>query len=267
MNPILLAVLTVGGIGLFAGLLLAVFSIVMAVPVDEKAEEITECLPGANCGSCGYSGCSGYASALSKGETTNTALCNPGGAEVSKKIAEIMGLEAGVIKPMAAVVLCQGYDDTAEKKMNYIGVDSCRMAQQLYGGEKECIFGCLGLGDCVNVCPFDAIHICDGVARINPLACRACKKCVNTCPKKLIELLPLHETKAAVLCKNHNKGVVARKECKSACIGCMKCVKVCESGAVTVENFAAHVDYDKCTGCGKCHEACPVKCIDILNLS
>ena len=111
MNPILLAVLTVGGIGLVAGLLLAVFSIVMAVPKDEKAEEITECLPGANCGSCGYSGCAGYASALSKGETTNTALCNPGGAAVSKKIAEIMGLEAGEIKPMAAVVLCQGYND------------------------------------------------------------------------------------------------------------------------------------------------------------
>ena len=141
------------------------------------------------------------------------------------------------------------------------------MAQQLYGGEKECIFGCLGLGDCVKVCPFDAIHICDGIARINPLACRACKKCVNTCPKKIIELLPLHETKAAVLCKNHDKGVIARKECKSACIGCMKCVKTCEAGAVTVDKFAAHVDYDKCTGCGKCHEACPVKCIDLIKLS
>ena len=115
-------------------------------------------------------------------------------------------------------------------------------------------------------CPYHAINICDGVARINPAICKACKKCVAACPKGLIELMSLNKSKAAVLCKNKDKGAIARKECKMACIGCMKCVKACEAEAVTVANFNAHVDTTKCTGCGKCHEVCPVGCIDILNL-
>ncbi|MCD7774161.1 MAG: RnfABCDGE type electron transport complex subunit B [Clostridiales bacterium] len=267
MTGIVTAVLTVGIIGLVCGIALAAASIALAVPTDEKAEAVTEMLPGANCGSCGYSGCAGYASALSQGKTANTALCNPGGAETSKKIAEYLGLAAGDVKPMSAVVLCQGNKSNASIKMDYVGVDSCKMAAQLFGGPKDCIYGCLGLGDCVKACPYNAIKICDGVARVNPALCKACKKCIENCPKGIIELLPLGESRAAVLCKNKDKGVLARKECKMACIGCMKCVKVCESGAVTVVNFNAHVDTEKCTGCGKCAESCPVKCINILNLA
>lgn len=266
MDTVLLAAIIVGVIGLVCGIALAVASIVFAVPVDEKAEAITEILPGANCGACGYSGCAGYAAALSQGQTTNTALCNPGGNEASAKIAECLGLEAGTVEPSAAVVLCQGNCDNASTKMDYDGVDSCRLASQLFGGPKDCVYGCLGLGDCVKACPYHAIHICDGVARINPALCKACKMCISTCPKGLIELLPLNKSKAAVLCKNKDKGVLARKECKMACIGCMKCKKVCECDAITVESFNAHVDTSKCIGCGKCEEACPVGCIHILNL-
>ena len=264
MHLIIIAVVIVSVIGLIAGLGLAVASKVMAVPVDEKAEEIQAALPGANCGACGFSGCSGYAAALSEGKTTDTGRCMPGGAEVSKAIAKITGLAAGDVIPMTAVVLCQGNKHNADTKLNYVGVKSCKMATQLFGGPKECVYGCIGFGDCVEVCPYDAIHICEGVARINPLACHACKMCVNTCPKGIIDLMPLHETKAAVMCKNHDKGAQTRKDCKAGCIGCMKCVKACEYGAVTVENFCAKVDYDKCVGCGKCHEACPVKCIDVI---
>ena len=188
----------------------------------------------------------------------------PGGAEVSKAIAKITGLAAEDVVPMTAVVLCQGNIHNTDTKLNYVGVKSCKMATQLFGGPKECVYGCIGFGDCVEVCPYDAIHICEGVARINPLACHACKMCVNTCPKGIIDLMPLHEAKAAVMCKNHDKGAQTRKECKAGCIGCMKCVKTCEYGAVTVENFCAKVDYEKCVGCGKCHEACPVKCIDVI---
>ena len=259
MHLIIIAVVIVSVIGLIAGLGLAVASKVMAVPVDEKAEEIQAALPGANCGACGFSGCSGYAAALSQGKTTDTGRCMPGGAEVSKAIAKITGLAAGDVVPMTAVVLCQGNIHNTDTKLNYVGVKSCKMATQLFGGPKECVFG-----DCVEVCPYDAIHICEGVARINPLACHACKMCVNTCPKGIIDLMPLHEAKAAVMCKNHDKGAQTRKECKAGCIGCMKCVKTCEYGAVTVENFCAKVDYEKCVGCGKCHEACPVKCIDVI---
>ncbi len=263
---ILTAVLIVAGIGLVLGLGLAVASVVMAVPTDEKADRIRECLPGANCGACGFSGCDGYAAALSKGETETTSLCAPGGNAVSAQIAEILGVAAGEVMPEAAVVLCKGHNGVAARKYEYSGVLSCRMATQLLGGPKECIYGCLGLGDCVKACQYEAIHICDGVARINPVQCRACTMCVNTCPKNLIEMMPLHRVTAAVLCKNHDKGAVTRKECSAGCIGCMKCVKACEYGAVKVENFAAHVDYKKCVSCGKCHEVCPVGAIDLVDM-
>ena len=264
---IFIAVLIVSVIGLLLGLGLSVASKVMAVPVDKKAEKIREVLPGANCGACGFSGCDAYAAALSEGKTEKTTLCIPGGTEVSKEIAEITGLSAGVIKPSAAVVLCQGNKHNASDKLIYSGVQSCKMAHQIFGGPKDCIYGCVGFGDCVEACPYGAIHICDNVARINPLMCRACKMCIDTCPKHLIQLMPLHEMKAAVLCNNHDKGAATRNQCKAGCIGCMKCVKVCEAGAVTVDKFCAKVDYDKCTGCGKCHEVCPVGSIDLIDLN
>ena len=267
MNSILLAVIIVSAIGVIAGFGLAIASKIMAVPVDEKAEKIRECLPGANCGACGFSGCDGYAAALSKGEVTNTALCAPGGKDAAAAVAKVAGLEASCIEPMAAVVLCQGNKHNAVDKLVYSGIESCSMATQVFGGPKACIYGCMGFGDCAKVCPFDAISICDGVARINPAKCRACKLCVTTCPKHLISILPVTKVKAAVLCANHEKGAQTRKECKAGCIGCMKCVKVCDVGAVSVTNFCAKVDYDKCTGCGKCQAACPVHSINLLDMT
>lgn len=266
MSPILLAVIIVSAIGLIAGLGLAIASIVMAVPVDEKAEKIREALPGANCGACGFSGCDGYAAALSEGKTTDTALCAPGGSAVSKEIAAIAGLAAGEIMPQAAVVLCQGNRHNCGTKLEYSGVKSCKMATQLFGGPKDCIYGCIGFGDCIEACQYDAIHICDGIARINPLQCKACKMCVKTCPKGIIKMLPLNRPVAAVLCANKEKGALTRKQCKAGCIGCMRCVKACEYDAVKVENNCAKVDYEKCIGCGKCHEECPMNSIDIIEL-
>jgi Na+-translocating ferredoxin:NAD+ oxidoreductase subunit B len=265
-NPIVIAVIIVSAIGLLAGLGLAIASIIMAVPVDERAENIAAALPGINCGACGYSGCAGYAKALSTGETTNTALCSPGGTDVSKEIAILTGLEAGEVLPSAAVVLCQGNAHNTGTKLQYSGVKSCKMATQLFSGQKTCNYGCLGFGDCVHVCDYDAIHICDEIARINPLACRACKKCVAACPKGLIEMMPLHEAKAAVLCANKEKGAITRKQCKTGCISCTRCVKVCEFDAVTIVDGCARVDYDKCTACGKCVEVCPTKAIAMIDL-
>ncbi|MCR5151176.1 MAG: RnfABCDGE type electron transport complex subunit B [Clostridiales bacterium] len=264
---IISAVIIVSVIGAIAAFILAVASKIFAVPVDEKAEKIRECLPGANCGACGYSGCDGYAAALSSGKETNAALCNPGGNDAAKAISEITGLAAGEIIPSAAVVLCCGFNDNAVQKLEYQGVMSCRMATQAYGGPKECIYGCIGYGDCVNVCEYDAISICNGIARVNPSKCRACKKCTKVCPKGLIEMMPLEVTKAAVVCKNHDKGAVTRKECSAGCIGCMKCVKNCPQQAITIDRFCAKVDYEKCIGCGICHEQCPVGAINIITLA
>lgn len=259
MDAILFPVLIVAGIGLLAGLILAVASIVMAVPKDEKAEAIQELLPGANCGACGYSGCSGYAAALSKGEA-KPGLCAPGGPETAKAIGKLLGSGDVEMEQKVALVYCLGSQDNTTDKMDYDGLSSCAAAVQLAGGASSCRFGCLGLGDCVKACQYNAITVCNGVANIDPAACKACGQCVSACPKGLIHLAPV-KPQAVVRCSNCDKGAATTKVCKVGCIGCMKCVKTCEAGAIRVENFHAIVDPEKCTGCGTCAETCPRHCI------
>lgn len=267
MTGVIWAVVIVSAIGIVAGILLSVASEIFAVPKNETEEKIRECLPGANCGACGFSGCDGYAAALAKGETESVSQCAPGGNAVAKKIGILIGKEATAIKPMAAVVMCGGDCDHANDKLEYQGVMSCKAAMQLYGGHKSCPYGCLGYGDCMNACPYEAITMCNGVARVNTMACHACRACQRACPKGLIEMLPLETTMAAVLCHNHDKGAQTRKDCTYGCIGCGKCTRTCPNGAVTMDNFVAKVDPELCTGCGLCHEACPVKCIDLIRLN
>lgn len=262
MNQILLPVLIVAGIGLIAGLGLAIASLVMAVPKDEKAEAILELLPGANCGACGYSGCSGYAAALSKGEA-KAGLCSPGGAQTAAAVAELLGGAPVEVEYKTALVHCLGsYDNTADK-MEYDGLPSCAAAAQLAGGISSCRFGCMGFGDCARACNYGAITVCNGLASINPARCRGCSLCVSACPKHLISFVPL-KSQAVVRCSSCDKGAATNKVCKIGCIGCMKCVRACEFGAVRVENFHAVVDPQKCTACGKCVEVCPRHCITML---
>ncbi len=258
---ILIAVLIVVVIGLIVGIVLAVASVLMAVPVDEKAVQIQEQLPGANCGACGFSGCSGYAAALSKGEA-KLGLCSPGGQAVIDAIAPIIGAESVQSVPKTAVVHCNGNDDNTSKVTRYQGLQSCLAATQLYGGMGECSYGCIGFGDCMAACEYGAIKVCNGVAIVNPEECKACGKCVEACPKKLISIEP-KKPHAVVKCSNCDKGALTRKSCKVGCIGCMKCVKVCENDAVKVENFHAVIDPEKCTACGKCVEQCPQKVIHL----
>lgn len=263
MMNYLLPVLLVAGIGLIAGLGLAIASILMAVPVNQKAQELREALPGNNCGACGYSGCDGYAEALANG-AKNTGLCTPGGPHTAEKLASILGVEAASVARSAAVVRCRGTADCAKKSYDYQGADNCRMAAQLGGGPIDCKYGCIGLGDCVRACAYDAIRICNGVSVIDPAKCKACRMCVAACPKNLIHIASIEHDRADVLCRNQDKGGVTRKKCTAGCIGCMKCTKVCPEGAVTVTDFVASVDPTKCTGCGACAEACPTGCIQIL---
>ena len=262
MNPIVLAIIIVSVIGLVAGLGLAVASAVMSVPKDEKAEAILECLPGANCGACGFSGCSGYAAALSKGEAEN-GLCSPGGSAAAKKIAGVLGVEMGEVQLKTALVHCMGTFDNTGNKMEYQGVQSCAAANQMFGGVGSCHFGCMGLGECMQVCEYGAITVCNGVAHIDATKCRGCSKCVKACPKGLISFEPLKPI-AVVRCKNCDKGGQTGKVCKVGCIGCMKCQKACPTGAITVEHFLASVDATKCTGCGACVDACPRGCVSLL---
>lgn len=259
MNPILFAVLVVAGIGLIVGIVLAVASAVMAVPKDEKAEAILEALPGANCGACGFSGCSGYAKALADG-SAKPGLCSPGGEETAKAVAAILGTKAEKSIKRTAVVHCSGSLQHTENKMEYQGISSCAAAVQLGGGPGKCAYGCIGLGDCKAACEYDAITVCNGLAAVNPDKCKACTMCVSACPKKLISILPVKK-QAQVLCSSCDKGAQTKAACSTGCIGCMRCVKACEFGAIKVEKFHAVVDPSLCTGCMKCVESCKQGCI------
>lgn len=259
MNDILFAVLVVAGIGAVVGIVLAVASIVMAVPKDEKAEEVLEVLPGANCGACGYSGCSGYATALAHGEAEN-GLCSPGGEETVKAIAKVLGQEATQTIRTTAVINCNGNSENTKDSMEYQGIRTCKSAVQLYGGTKDCKYGCIGFGDCAKVCEYDAIQIVNGVAVIDYRRCKSCKKCVLECPKNLISITPV-KPQAVVLCSNCDKGGQTRKDCAVGCISCMKCVKVCPTKAIKITNFNATINADLCVGCFECVEQCPQHCI------
>jgi len=260
IKGIIIAALIVGAIGIFIGLFLGVAGLKFKVEVDPKEEEVLGALPGNNCGGCGYAGCSGLAAAIAKGEAPVNA-CPVGGEPVGKKIAEIMGVEAESATPMVAYVHCQGDCNRAKTDYEYSGVEDCRVAAFVPGGgPKSCNSGCLGYGTCVKVCPFDAIHIVNGVAVVDKEQCKACGKCVAVCPKHLITMKP-KEAKIAVACSSADKGPVAIKVCEVPCIGCGLCVRGCPIQAIRVENFHAIIDYEKCIGCGLCKEKCPKKAI------
>ena len=180
---------------------------------------------------------------------------------MAAKIGEIMGVEAGDMEKKVAFVKCAGTCEKASSKYKYFGNEDCVSAVSVPGGgPKACEYGCTGFGSCVKVCDFDAIHIVNGIALVDKEKCVACGKCVDTCPKSLIELVP-YSAQHKVACNSKAFGKAVKEVCAAGCIGCKLCVKTCEDGAISVENNIAHIDYSKCTGCGKCAEKCPAKVI------
>ncbi len=260
LTAIAIAAAMVGGVGLIIGVLLGVASEAFKVEVDEKEEKVRACLPGNNCGGCGFPGCDGLAAAIAKGEAPVSA-CPVGGQPVAAQIAEIMGVVACVEEKKVAFVKCAGSCDKTNVRYEYYGNMDCRQLQVVPGaGDKGCVYGCLGYGSCVKACKFDAIHVVNGVAVVDKEKCTACGQCAAACPKGLIELIP-YRAGHMVQCSSQDKGKDVKLVCQQGCIGCMMCQKVCEAGAVTVENNLARIDYNKCTNCGKCALKCPVKVI------
>lgn len=260
ITGILTATIIVGAVGIFVGLFLGVAGIGFKVKVDEREEKVLAALPGNNCGGCGFAGCSGLAAAIAKGKAPANA-CPVGGEAAARKIAAIMGVEAGSTERMTAFVACQGSCEKTKTDYEYHGIEDCRMMSFVPGGgPKSCNSGCLGYGSCVKVCPFDAIRVVNGVAVVDREACKACGKCVAVCPKHLISLIP-YSAKYAVACSSADKGPVTMKACDAGCIGCGICAKNCPQQAVTVADFHASIDQEKCVGCGVCAEKCPKKSI------
>ena len=260
VSSILIPVLVVGGMGLIFGVLLGVASKVFAVKEDERVPKILEVLPGANCGGCGFAGCSAYATALCKGGV-KTNMCPVGGDAVSEKISEIMGVKNEVKEKMVARVLCNGSPERAVQKYYFDGPRDCYSASRLGGGEKMCAYGCLGFGSCVKVCKFGAMRIKDGVAYVDIDKCVACGACAEECPKKIIKILPL-KSKYTITCKSVEKGKITRRDCAVGCIGCGICAKACPKGAITISEHLAVIDPNKCVNCGICAQKCPQKAIN-----
>ena len=255
LSNILQAVLVLGVSGAVFGLILAIASRVFAVHVDERLEPITEALPGANCGGCGYSGCVGYARAIIEdGVALN--LCASGGNEAAATIAAIMGVEPQIVERKVALVKCRG-GDLMLRKADYEGIQDCAAAMKVAGdGPTFCSYGCLGFGNCVAQCKFDAIHIVNGAARVDPEKCVGCMMCAATCPRHIIVPVPVHQD-VVVACSSHERGATLRKYCQIGCLGCHICEKACQHDAIHVTDNLAAIDYDKCVSCSACAEKCP----------
>jgi len=240
----LTAIIALAALGLLASFGLSIAARVFAVKTDPRTERIEEELPGANCGACGLPGCGELAKRIAEGKADIDA-CPVGGEDTARRIAEIMGVDfSGGSDRKVALVLCAGDNTQALKKYHYNGIYDCGAADILFGGDKACSYGCLGLGTCARACPFEAIEMLPrGIAWVDPEKCTGCGKCVEACPKGIIRLVPI-ERKVHILCSSHDKGGEARKKCKVACIGCRKCVKEAPEGAINMEDFLAVVNYD-----------------------
>ncbi len=246
-------------IGLLAGILLTVASKVFEVETDPRTDEVNEALPQVNCGACGYSGCADYAKAIvENGEKVN--LCKPGGNASAEKIADIMDVKAEAAEAVRAVVRCSGNCNTEKTDFEFQGVDTCKNAKRFYGGMWGCKYGCIGLGDCVNVCPENAVSIKDGLASVCPEKCIGCELCAKICPVGIIDIRRV-SAQADVLCSSKDMGKNVKAVCSAGCIGCKLCEKNCGFDAIHVKDNIAVIDYDKCTSCGECVKKCPVKVI------
>lgn len=259
MQIIIITTLVIAVIGIVVGAGLVFTGNKFHVDVDERESAVRDCLPGNNCGACGFAGCDALAAAIAAGKASVSA-CPVGGAPVAQQIGKIMGQTADAVESKVAFVRCKGTCEVTHNQGNYVGIKDCRSAVLSGLNVTDCAYGCLGFGSCATVCPQDAIRVLDGVAMVNRKKCVGCGLCVKACPRGLIELVPASK-RVIVQCSNKDRGPQVKKVCSAGCIGCMLCTRQCEFDAIHVTNNLASIQYENCTQCGKCVEKCPVKVI------
>ncbi|HOG06276.1 MAG: Fe-S cluster domain-containing protein [Paludibacter sp.] len=269
MNLIWISLITLGVIGSVSAIILYVVAKKFHVEEDHRIDLVEEVLPAANCGGCGYPGCRNFADACVKADDLSDLYCPVGGNETMAKVADILGLVAVEKEPMVAVVRCNGTCEHRPRNNEYDGVKHCFIAHNLYSGETNCSWGCLGFGDCELACDFDAIHV-NPITKIPEVIddkCTACGACMRACPKDLIELRKMGPKgrRVYVDCRNQDRGHIVSKACEVGCIGCAKCQKVCKHDAITIENNLAFIHDDKCKLCRDCVIVCPTNSIIDVN--
>lgn len=269
MSSILITVISLCAIGVTAAVILYIVAQKFKVEEDPRIDVVEELLPGANCGGCGYPGCRGFAEGVVRATSMEGLLCPVGGSATMNNIAQALGREVSASAPKTAVVRCNGNCENRPHTNLYDGAKSCAIAHNLYVGETACAYGCLGCGDCVAVCAFDAIHMdpTTGLPIVDDTKCVACGACVKACPRNIIELRNKgpKDRRVYVSCVNKEKGASARKACSVACIACTKCKQECPFDAITIENNLAYIDYTKCRLCRKCVAVCPTHAIHEVN--
>ncbi len=269
MNPIVVAVVVLAVIGISSGLILYYIAEKFKVDEDPRIDEIEEVLPGGNCGACGYPGCRQFAEAVAMADSLDGYFCPVGGNDVMAEIAQILGVEVVEHEKELAVVRCAGSSEFRPLTNEYDGPSSCALEHALYSGHTECQYGCLGHGDCVAACEFDAIYM-DPVTDLPVVVedkCTACGACVEACPRDIIELRPVGKKsrRIYVACVSEEKAGLTSKACKVGCIGCGNCEKACEFDAITIENNLSYIDPAKCRLCRACVSVCPTESIWELN--
>lgn len=258
---ILAAILILGLLGFIFGIGLAFASRKLSVQVDPRLEQLQHLLPGTNCGACGNPGCFGFAENLLSGKAAVDG-CRVSDEKTKEKIAVLMGQSLAKTVKKIAALRCNG-GKKVEERYVYKGLQDCVAANLVLGGQKACVFGCLGFGTCVKACPFGAISMSEeGLPVVDKKKCRACNKCVLACPKKLFSLMPVTHN-VVVCCSSHDFGREVKLVCSAGCIGCRLCEKACKFDAIHVSDNLAVIDYHKCTSCAECVKVCPTKAISI----
>ncbi len=265
MNTILYTIIVSLVIAFVLGVLLGLFKKIFHVDTDPKVQAVRDALSGANCGGCGLAGCDSFAGAVVKGDAPVNG-CIAGGASCATKIAEILG-QAGIeVKPKVTILACRGTPECAQSKGQYHGVQTCKGAQLVMNGTKKCAYGCIGLGDCVRVCPFDALSMGkDGIPHVDYNKCVGCGKCNTACPKHLFKIYDKDTKGPVALCSNHsdNKPQI-RKDCTGGCFKCGMCTRKCPQQCIDISSGIPKIDYTKCTSCGECVKACPDKVLSLF---
>ncbi len=265
----LITIIFLSIVGALSAILLFTVAKKFHVEEDPRIGEVNEVLPQANCGNCGYPGCSSFAKACVQADTLDGLFCTVGGNSTMQRVADMLGRTAVTADPLVAVVRCNGTCEARPRVNSFDGAKSCAVAAQLYGGETGCTYGCYGLGDCTLVCDFDAIHMNPqtGLPEVDEEKCTSCGACVKACPKFIIELRKKGPKgrRVFVSCVNKDKGGAARKACDNACIGCSKCLKECNFEAITIADNLSYIDHTKCRLCRKCVSVCPTGAIHETN--
>ncbi len=264
-------ILTLSVLGILAAVILYFVAKKFYVEEDPRIDQVEKMLPGANCGGCGFAGCRGFADAMVARDDISALYCPVGGGEMMGQVASMLGKQAPEKEPQIATVRCGGECAKRPRTNVYDGAKSCAVASGLYVGESGCSYGCLGYGDCVDVCAFDAIFVNEqtGLPEVDLDKCTACGACVTACPKRIIELRKKWPKGRAVFvsCMSKDKGAAVMKACKAGCIGCMKCKKVCPFEAIEITDSLAYIDSYKCKLCRKCVNECPTSAISLVGMA